>query len=106
RDRPRRQPESNQKAPMEKRKSRRRRTNRDALLQDAYQVIWAEVSKWGRCRLVITRDELSNALLRSDLKDRLLERSTFPGRDQGNPFETAANYVDWFSADLSANSPR
>jgi len=78
----------------------------DKILQDAYEVIAATILECGKRGVLVNRDQLAAAVLRSHLNDRIVTRSEMPGRDHGKPFEVAANYVDWFSANITEGPER
>jgi|GEM_PF-6778307 hypothetical protein len=79
-------------------------TKDDGILRDAFRIIGGSINSAGAEGVLIDRDTLATYLLNSELNDRILARSESNFRDKGKPFETAANYVDWFSSHIAQGS--
>ncbi len=79
-------------------------TKEDGILRDAFRIIGDTINIAGSEGVLIDRDTLAKYLLGSELRERILARSEYNFHGKDSPFETAANYVDWFSSYVTQRS--
>lgn len=79
---------------------------KEPILSEAYEIISTIIQKAGSDGVLIDRDVIARHLLNSELNSKILMRSKKNNRTHEHPFDTAANFVDWFSAHITSEDKK